>query len=350
MSDVQRDLIHTIDRICEQHCTRALRESAERGEWPAALWDAFDAVGIVRAALPESEGGPGLEFADVAAALRRSAYHAVPLPLAETMLAGRLLVAAGLPVPEGALTVAPVAGSGPMRVRRGATQSFVTGEARRVPWADACSHLVVVAGEADACIVGLAASAGLPMSTDRNLAGEPRVTVRFDDTPLEAAAPLSDAAVRLHEEGALLRSVQMTGALERALAHALQYANERVQFGRAIGKFQAIQHMLAVMAGHVAASAAITDAAVEASGDTPHAFAIAAAKARVGEAAGCGAEIAHQVHGAMGYTHEHGLHYTTRRLWSWRDEFGNEAEWQMRLGREVARLGPQALWPRVTAL
>ena len=57
---------------------------------------------------------------------------------------------------------------------------------------------------------------------------------------------------------------------------------------------------------------------------------------RVGEAAGTGAAIAHQVHGAMGFTYEHTLHHATRRLWAWREEFGNETYWAMRLGRMVA--------------
>ena len=48
---------------------------------------------------------------------------------------------------------------------------------------------------------------------------------------------------------------------------------------------------------------------------------------RVGEAAGDGAAIAHQVHGAMGFTYEHSLHHFTRRLWAWREEFGNESFW-----------------------
>ena len=74
------------------------------------------------------------------------------------------------------------------------------------------------------------------------------------------------------------------------------------------------------------------------------------AKARIGEAAGKGAEIAHQIHAAMGYTREHNLHFSSRRLWAWRDEFGNESFWQMRLGRMVAKQGADALWPMLTAV
>ena len=70
---------------------------------------------------------------------------------------------------------------------------------------------------------------------------------------------------------------------------------------------------------------------------------------RGGEAAGTGAAIAHQVHGAMGFTYEHSLHHATRRLWSWREEFGNEAVWAARLGRMVAERGADGLWPFITA-
>jgi len=76
---------------------------------------------------------------------------------------------------------------------------------------------------------------------------------------------------------------------------------------------------------------------------------VAVAKVRVGEAAGNGAAIAHQVHGAMGFTYEHSLHHSTRRLWAWREEFGNEAVWAARLGRMVAERGADGLWPFITA-
>jgi len=75
---------------------------------------------------------------------------------------------------------------------------------------------------------------------------------------------------------------------------------------------------------------------------------VAIAKLRVGEAAGSGAAIAHQVHGAMGFTYEHSLHHATRRLWAWREEFGNETHWATVLGRMVAARGADALWPLVT--
>ena len=127
------------------------------------------------------------------------------------------------------------------------------------------------------------------------------------------------------------------------------YAKERVQFGRPIGKFQAVQQQIAVLATHVAASRAAVEAAIDAAARGPAFFEIAAAKARVGEAAGIAAGIAHQVHGAIGFTHEHALHRSTRRLWSWRDEFGAEHEWSAWIGNVAARVGGEGLWSFLTA-
>jgi acyl-CoA dehydrogenase len=349
MSDIRNDLLDTVDRLCEEHCTRALRVAAEEGQWPEALWNALDEVGFVRALLPEEADGSGVEFADAMAILRRSAFHAVPLPLAETMLAGRLLLAAGLQVPQGPLTVVPPAAE-PLRIDVGPQGFTVSGTARRVPWGNACAHAVVVGDARGTAYVGIVATEGKVRAVERNLAGEPRVTLDFQAAPLLSAAPFAGGTDRLRAEGALVRSVQMAGAIERALSYSLQYANERVQFGKPIGKFQAVQHMLAVLAGHVAAGSAVTDMAVEACAVQANDFAVAVAKARIGEAAGKGAEIAHQVHGAMGFTHEHNLHHSTRRLWSWREEFGNESFWQDRLGRIVAANGADALWPTITSL
>ncbi len=350
MSEMRNDVLKTVDRIFDELCPKALRESAEAGEWPSALWAALEEVGLDRAALPEAAGGPGLDFADAMFALRRSAYHAAPLPLAETLLAGRLLAAAGMAVPQGALTVAPVHAGDRIDFVQSSAGTALSGRAQRVPWGNLCAHAVVAGELAGKAVLGLVATAGAVRGVEKNLAGEPRARLEFEAVPLLACAALDHATARLLAEGALLRSVQMAGALERVLEYSLQYANERVQFGRPIGKFQAIQHMLAQLAGQVAAASAAADAAVEASVAAPDEFAVAVAKSRTGEAAGKGAEIAHQVHGAMGYTREHNLHYSTRRLWSWRDEFGNETHWQSRLGRMVAAQGADALWPMLSRL
>ncbi len=164
-----------------------------------------------------------------------------------------------------------------------------------------------------------------------------------------AAAPAAGVpadAIRLY--GAMARAAQMAGALESCLEQAVRYATERKQFGRPIGSFQAIQQSLAVLAGHVAASGIAAESAFRAADRGDARFEVAAAKVRVGEAAGIGAGIAHQSHGAIGFTYEHSLHFATRRLWSWRAEFGSESAWARDLGRAVVGRGADDLWPMLT--
>jgi acyl-CoA dehydrogenase len=133
------------------------------------------------------------------------------------------------------------------------------------------------------------------------------------------------------------------------LAWTVQYAGERQQFGRPLGRFQAVQMELAEMAGEVTAVAALVDAAVQALDRRENVVpAAAAAKVRAGAAVEVVARLAHQVHGAIGFTQEHKLHHLTRRCWSWRDEAGTETAWAGVLGAGLLTDGPDVLWPALT--
>ncbi len=186
--------------------------------------------------------------------------------------------------------------------------------------------------------------------------GGERADISFENVfPVEAVPVpdhwVSDTPMLI---GAAVRAVQMTGALETVLHLATEYAGERVAFGRPIAKFQAVQHNLARLAGEVAAALAASGSAADTVArqrdfDQAMLLEIAAAKIRVGEAAGEGAAIAHQVHGAIGWTAEHILQRFTRRLWGWRDDFGAESHWAVMLGDMAAAEGADALWPMLAA-
>ncbi len=143
----------------------------------------------------------------------------------------------------------------------------------------------------------------------------------------------------------------MAGAMGQALTLSIDHVNMRQQFGRPLGKFQAVQQSLAVMACEVAAidaAAAAMAARLDATGFDAEAasFEIAAAKLRANRAVGVVTAVAHQVHGAIGFTRDYDLHRATIPLMRWRGEHGNDAYWAQILGRQVARLG---LWESLTA-
>ena len=123
----------------------------------------------------------------------------------------------------------------------------------------------------------------------------------------------------------------MAGALKAVFDRTLQYANERQQFGRPIGKFQAIQHQLAVMSEHVFAARMAAQLGCSAGHDgmgvVPDRLRVATAKARCSEAALVVSELAHAIHGAIGFTEEYDLQLFTRRLHAWRQTAGSEAYW-----------------------
>lgn len=345
-------LLGSAGKLFEDLATPEVILAAEDGVWPAALWAALEETGIPRALVPEDQGGAGLPFADAVAVLRLAATFAAPVPLAETLLASAVLGDAGLPVPDGPLSIAPVNQTDVLTLLQIGDKWLLSGTATRIPWGRDVGHLAVVANTADQKMVACVPVQDLTPIPGTNLAVEPRDTFVFDNLPLPAdlvaPAPAGSAGDRLYDLGALLRSAQLAGALRRVMTVSVEYVNERKQFGRALGKFQAIQQQLALLAGEVAAAGAAVDAAVDAAHTQDARFYIAVAKARTGEAAGFVAETGHQVHGAIGFTREYKLHHSTKRLWSWRDEFGTEAEWQDHIGRQVAAGGADALWSMLT--
>jgi acyl-CoA dehydrogenase len=351
MSELGSLLAATVSRLFTDLVTKELIESSEKGVWPEKLWRALEEGGLTLPLVAESAGGAGGTWLDAHVVVRAAGRHVAPVPLAETIVAGALLSRAGLEVPFGPLTIAPVHRDERLALTRSGNSWRVSGTATRVPWGRAAGHVVTVAEVDGAVTVALVASSAAKITEDKNLALEPRDTLVFDRAPVVAAAPAAGMpadVIRLY--GAMVRAAQMAGALDSILEQGVRYATERKQFGRPIGSFQALQHYLAVVAGHVAASGIAAEQAFRAAARDDASFEIAAAKVRVGEAAGVSAGLVHQVHGAIGFTYEHSLHFATRRLWSWRAEFGSESVWAIELGRRVAARGADNLWNDLTEL
>lgn len=338
-------LRETAARVFQDHCNTAVARAADAGAWPAEAWAGVAETGLHRALLPEAAGGYGVDPVDALSLLRVAGEYAVPLPLAETMMAHLLLAGAGFEVPEGPLTVAY--GSN-LTLTSDASGHRVRGTASRVPWGRDAVAAAVLATRGGECWIALVPSAAWTSAPGENVAREPRDDLTFDGVALEAA-PSQHGAEAWRALGAAMRAQQIAGALTAVTATTVRYAQDRVQFGKPIGKFQAVQQNLAILAGQTAAAVAAADLAAEAVAEGVKILPISAAKARCGEAASIAAAIAHQVHGAIGFTLEHHLQFLTRRLWSWRDEFGNEAYWNRRVGHHMVSAGGDRLWAEIVA-
>lgn len=341
MNDQQDLLAETVRSFFDETVTPSVLLNAAKGELPPALWEGIAALGITQPAVSEALGGGGEDFEAERVILSAAGHAAVPAPLAETMLAGWLLALAGRQIPIGRLS-ATLAHSGKIAAGR------LDALARRVPWATQSEAIVIVVDEK----IALVPTAALALTRGRNLAGEPRDDVAASATAAEWIGKAPVDALTIRARAATMRAAQMAGAIARVLAETTGYARQRVQFGRPIGRFQAVQHQLAVLAGQAAAAQmAVTIAyrTLQRRGAGPEfVFAAALAKVRAGEAAAVASTVGHQVHGAMGFTQEHLLHHLTKRLQAWRSEFGSEAFWQEHAGTQVLARGADALWPTMT--
>src|SRR5215469_5279572 len=170
-------IVDTATRIFQDLCAPNTVNDAEQGVWPKALWDALEESGLTLTWVPEELGGAGAALADGFAVLRVAGRFAAPVPLAETLMAGWLLAQAGIAVPSGPLTIAPIHADGRVALTAAGT---LAGRARRVPFARNAGHIAVLAHSGDHPRIALVAAPNLPVSQGRSLAGEPRDDVSFD--------------------------------------------------------------------------------------------------------------------------------------------------------------------------
>ena len=310
MHNAYSDALDALLRDCCPPATvRALEQQAD----PQPLWQALLESGFADCLLPESAGGAALPLRELAPVLFVTGRHALPLPLAQTIFARALLQAHGITLPAG-----PVALAG---FEDGAGAALVA-DARHAQW--------FLLQDGERCLLLSAADARAEATGAHH-----DLTLRVPRPDASAPAAFSLPAGTLRTLGACLHTAQLAGALSHVLDLTLQYANDRQQFGRAIGKFQAIQHQVSEMAEHVAAARVAAQLACDSGTGTPDRLRAAIGKLRASEAVTPVAAIAHAVHGAIGITEEYDLQLYTRRLHAWRMADGSERWWSRVLGEAV---------------
>lgn len=328
-------LADMIRRMIDSQFGEAAQAAARQGEWLPEAWAQVEEMGLPLVLLGEDQGGFGLSGAEQGEVLRLLGANAVPLPVAETMAANRLLAAAGLPLADGP---AGLARADDLTVANGR----LTGTVARVAWGEQLGTLALAVGDR---LYRVPASGWTLAEAGTAMNFQPRPSLAID-WAVDGSAPLPHCPLA---EGATVRAFQIAGALEAALDMTLEHTATRVQFGKPLQKNQVVQHELAKLAGELACATAAADLAAEAlaRGDV---LGVAAGSLRAREAAGIGAGIATQMHGAIGFTREHRLHLFTTSLWTWRDEFGGQVMWGKLLGQAAVAAGGDNYWPMVTEL
>lgn len=303
-------------QLLVDQCTPQRVREIESGQSAAPLWNKLQESGFADALLSEAQGGAGLALPEVFPMLELCGSHAVPVPLAETMLARSLLAGAGVERPQGSITFGPEATNADGGIR-----------CRLVPCGWVANWVLVAHGSA--CLL-------LPVAQ-----AEARPAVFALDADLAWSAAAVEAAQRLAGQHdlrtlqACICAAQLSGALMSVLTRTLKYANERSQFGRPIGKFQAIQHQLSVISEHTFAARMAAQIGCYSGSGIPDRLRVAVAKARTSEAALEVAALSHSIHGAIGFTEEFDLQLFTRRLHVWRQTAGSESYWHRVLGEEL---------------
>lgn len=310
------ELLEPFVRMLDAAATPAVVRAIEHGGSAAALWQEIAESGFLDALVAEEHGGAGLALGDIEPLVEALGARAVPLPVAETMVARALLARAGIAAPEG-----PIA--------------LVTTLAQAVPCGLVAEAALVDCGE-ELVLCDMATLSPEPTGVTNALAA------RLSGKP--EGESLSRPAAGLRAIAAVLRAALISGAAARLCDVTTAYASERVQFGKPIGRQQALQQMLALMAEDMIACRIAAQLGASHGLDLPLAAA-ATAKITASAAAPRIAATAHAVHGAIGISEEYDLQLLTRRLHEWRMADGSEGYWSQVLGGgRLGSAGPSVDW------
>lgn len=332
---VDPDLAAMMDAVFADH--RESHPPAEQVGHDAELWSALDELGLVRLTGGEESGGSGAGWAEAAELLAAAVRHGVRIPLAEhDLLACWLCESVGLPADSRARTICVLDESG---------------AAHRVPWASTAERIVVVwPADGGHLAADLAVTdPALRIAAGANMIGEPRDDVHADLGALTGTPVPAPVLAQLTLKSALVRSIQVCAALDKALELAIEHTSARIQFGRSLAKFQSIQNMVADTAAEAALARAATEAALSAAVTSDWTapnldFLVAVARSCTGHAASTAVRNAHQALGAIGTTIEHRLHEYTRPALTWRSEFGSVRYWDDKVTDAALAAGAAGLW------
>jgi acyl-CoA dehydrogenase len=328
-SDEQHELVATTHRLLHAH---------EAGQLPPSwsgtgdrlnreLWRSLVELGLVGVGVPEAQGGSGGGLRELCLVVEQIGASCARVPFTGAAVVLGANVAHRASVVDGSVVAVPAWETFPIVPRRrpNALQlsgSRVDGQLTAVPFGM----------DADVALAFVGDTAVTIEMAQPEVAREP--VSSFDVTEPVAAVSFSGATATIVEPGPILSrastvlAAELVGTGQRALDGAVDYAKQRRQFGRAIGSFQAIKHMLADSYVQLDAARLLVDAAITADEESRAEDALAAARTAL-VAAITAAETAAgdglQTHGGIGFTWEHPSHVYLKRVRSRRSLLGSPA-------------------------
>jgi alkylation response protein AidB-like acyl-CoA dehydrogenase len=359
LNEAQQMLKTTARAFLEAECPPSYvreMEEDERG-FTAELWAKIADQGWLGLIVPEAYGGVGMNFFDLSLLLEETGRALLPAPLFSDVVLGSMAIAdagteaqkeemlPGLAQGQTIVTMAltePNARLDAAGIETRATPATpgedgfrITGTKLFVPYAHVSDYLIVAArtGDEDEDITLFLVpreTSGVSQELLKTIASDRQSEVVFDDASVPLSAVLGETGKgwetirKVLAWGAAGKCAEMVGGAQAVLDMTVEYAKQRVQFGRPIGSFQAIQHHCADMATDVEGSRYLThQAAWRLSSGLPAEREVAIAKAWVSDAYGRVCAVAHQCHGAIGFTKEHDMQLYSRRAKAAEVAFGD---------------------------
>ena len=348
MNDTLAMLRESLGRMFADKVVPRNTVAAEQAGIDAQAWEQLGKMGVAGSEAAE------LDIEQHAVVLQAIGYAGALVPFAESEALGRWLAqGAGIDTGDARVLTVVVVAPSAVKMQTGGAGCVFAMRGERIPWARHADRVLFSFSASGRSYVAVKPIGAVAFRPGGNLAGEPHDVVTAEEIRVDAGdireVGIEYGFTAVRTRGALCRAAAMVGALAKANELTLQYAGDRKQFSRPISQYQIIQSYLAAMAGELCAASTIVETAVAAAACGDGGEEIAAAKIRVGQAARTITSLSHQIHGAIGFTQEYPLHLWTRRLWAWREEYGNEVDWARHLGSIIVGRGADAFWPRLTA-
>jgi alkylation response protein AidB-like acyl-CoA dehydrogenase len=299
-----------------------VRELAEAGNYDDALWSEVSELGWTGIAISEDHGGQGLGMVELAILCEEIGYACAPLPFLSNAAAGLAL---------------EVAGSDEQRSQW--LGGIASGESR----GSIAGQSVAVDVDGAACLVAIHDDDRATLH-DPGDAGEPLdlidATRRYSSAPESGGDPLPGDVGPARDRISVAYAADLVGIAQKAMEMAVEYAKERKQFDRPIGAYQAVSHQCAEMLYDIEEARSLTLFAAWSADADPDSLPLAAAmaKARASDAAWEVCKTSIQVHGGIGFTWEHDLHFLLKRARAGGQLFGTAREHRERVAA-LAGLG-----------